>query len=204
MLELKIKQGRKHVPIFDLPAYLGRDDARREIGDTVEGLIAFLDELGGDPDLEDGGDDELTGDEMGDPAYAEWHTLRGPEKKRGSLLASTHEDDEDDDPGEEDDDSGQCDEDGINTGHGGLTWQGPGCEISDPGGDADGGAMPSYGMDQSKPHPWAPVNDLRARKPHRDRIRLTRCNKGLRIVQGIRLVEYDLKSLPFGTPVNSN
>ncbi len=31
MLELKIKTGRKHIPIFDLPAALGRKEASREI-----------------------------------------------------------------------------------------------------------------------------------------------------------------------------
>lgn len=53
MLELRIKQGRRHVPIFDLPAYLGRAGAAQELGDTIEALIAFLDDLGGDPDLEE-------------------------------------------------------------------------------------------------------------------------------------------------------
>lgn len=53
MLELRIMQGRRAVPLFDLPTRLGRVKAAQEIGDAIEGLIAYLDDLGGDPDLED-------------------------------------------------------------------------------------------------------------------------------------------------------
>ncbi len=53
MLELRITSAGQTFPIFDLPAQLGRQAAAREIGDTIEGLIAFMDDLGGDPDLED-------------------------------------------------------------------------------------------------------------------------------------------------------
>lgn len=60
MLELRIIEGKRSLPIFDLPAMHGHAAAVREVGDTIEGLIAFLDELGGDPDLEPNGD-ELDG-----------------------------------------------------------------------------------------------------------------------------------------------
>lgn len=53
MLELKIKAGRRSIPIFELPAALGRRQAYQEIGDQVDALIAFLDDLQGDVDLED-------------------------------------------------------------------------------------------------------------------------------------------------------
>ncbi len=184
MLELRIKHGRKHVPLIDLPAYLGHATAAREIGDTVEGLIAFLDELGGDPDLEDGGDTEPSGDEYGDPAYCEWDTLPASRRKAGHLNGANIdpmrgmilEDEEEDDAPEEDDHSGQCTEDEISTGI--VFGKGsPGCSISDPGGNDDGEAFPSYGLDQSRPRHWQPTDDLRARKPHRDRIRRTRCTK---------------------------
>jgi hypothetical protein len=170
MLELKIKQGRKHVPIFDLPAYLGREGARQEIGDSIESLIAFLDDLGGDPDLEDGGDDEPDGTGEGDTAWVEWDTMKPSQRRKGVSVLLGHEDDE------EDDDSGQCTEDEISTGM--VFGRGsPGCFISDPGGNDDGEAFPSYGLDQSRPRHWQPTDDLRARKPHRDRIRRTRCTK---------------------------
>jgi hypothetical protein len=217
MLELKVKHGRKHVPLFDLPAYLGRDVTRAEIGDTIDSLMAFLDDLVGDPDLEnDRSDFEPNGDELGDQAWIEWNA-RGKNKEgqfggervgrdnHGNML---HEDDEDEDPREEDDDSGQCDEDGINTANGWIESincrAGPGCEISDAGDDAGGDPFPSYGLDQSDPEPWSPVNDLRARKPHRDRIRATRCIKGRRIINGVRIVDYSISGDPFGVPANSN
>ncbi|WP_182914088.1 hypothetical protein [Sphingobium terrigena] len=103
MLELKIKTGRKHIPIYDLPAALGRAQACREIGDQVDALIAFLDDLGGDPDLEDSEagmsnidacgrllpgstcghihdeDREPDDDAQGDQSWIEWHT-RGSSK----------------------------------------------------------------------------------------------------------------------------
>ncbi|MFC3440762.1 hypothetical protein ACFOKF_06030 [Sphingobium rhizovicinum] len=148
MLELKIKAGRRHIPIFELPAALGRRQAYQEIGDQVDALIAFLDDLGGDPDLEE--DDDAGGnilDERHDAlTWPEWHTLppqqRGAGNYAGKLLdhadhGHQHEDDEEDDPAEEDDPSGQCDEDGINTAFSNADWEaesGAGCPISDPGG----------------------------------------------------------------------
>lgn len=108
MLELKIKTGRKHIPIFDLPAALGRAQACREIGDQVDALIAFLDDLGGDPDLEDSEagmsnidacgrlldasiiglihdeDLEPDADAQGDQSWIEWHTRGSRKTDRGA------------------------------------------------------------------------------------------------------------------------
>ncbi|MES2449254.1 MAG: hypothetical protein V4610_01690 [Pseudomonadota bacterium] len=102
MLELRIINAGQPMPLFALPALLGRRDAARELGDTIEGLINFLDDLGGDPDLEDGGDDELSGDELGDISTTEWHT-RGrykalPDVPTIGRFAQPDEDAEDDDP----------------------------------------------------------------------------------------------------------
>ena len=95
MLELKIKTGRKHIPIFDLPTVMGRREAAREVGDQIETLLAFIDDLDGDPDLEDSGDEH-------DSAWVEWSTMQGSQKAGANLLAG-HEDDEDDDPAEDGD-----------------------------------------------------------------------------------------------------
>lgn len=127
MLQLAIKAGRRHIPIFDLPAAMGRREAYQEIGDQVDALIAFLDDLQGDVDLEDGNDNEPDGDAMGDQAWPEWHTLPAAQRRsgnsRGKVLPTvwftSQEDDEDSDTSEEDDHSGgdvldmEMDEDAI-------------------------------------------------------------------------------------------
>ncbi|WP_370310214.1 hypothetical protein [Sphingobium abikonense] len=128
MLELKIKAGRRNIPIFDLPAALGRREAYREIGDQIDALIAFMDRLEGDADLEDATDLEddfaISGAALAEIAgvpgcaisdadattYIEWHT-RGSHKLAhgGEMLTRNvygeigHEDDEDCDPAEDDD-----------------------------------------------------------------------------------------------------
>ncbi len=149
MLELKIKAGRRSIPIFDLPTALGRKGAYREIGDQIDALIALMDDWQGDVDLEE--DDDPGGnivDEKHDAlSWPEWHTLppqhRGSGNYTGKLLdhvdrGIAHEDDEEDDAAEEDDPSGQCDEDGINTSSDSIRYaidaSGPGCPISDSGG----------------------------------------------------------------------
>lgn len=121
MLELRIKQGRRHVPIFDLPAYLGRAGAAQELEDTIDGLMAFLDDLSGDPDLEEGGDLEPDDDGKGDQSWPEHHG-----KQPDVLRTYGREDDEEDDP------SGQCTEDEISCGIPGFGRRGAGCTISDP------------------------------------------------------------------------
>lgn len=105
MLDLQIIASGRAMPIFDLPATLGRSEAAREIGDTIDALIALVDDLGGDPDLEDNGDDEPDADGFGDPSWPEWHG-RGRHKlcANGAELPETVsagticDDAEDDDP----------------------------------------------------------------------------------------------------------
>lgn len=103
---------------------------RTAIARSIEVLVGLLDLIDGNPDDEDNGDHEPTGDEN-DQAYIEWQTMRGSQKGGPNILAGL-EDDEDDDPGEEDDPSGQCDEDGINTNLTAQWASRPGCAISDP------------------------------------------------------------------------
>lgn len=104
MLELRIKHGRKQLAPHDLRSILGARRAYQEIGHQVDFMIALLDEMAGDPDLEETGDDELSGDDMGDQSWPESPT-------RASVMSgngiSYREDDEDDDP-KEDDDSDYC------------------------------------------------------------------------------------------------
>lgn len=97
-------------------------------------------------------------------AYAEWSNLSTSRRRASSCIVDTcgHEDDEEDDP------QGQCDEDGINTSHGGLKcYAGPGCAISDPGGDPFDDREPdespytaSYGIDQSNALPSLAGRDI--------------------------------------------
>jgi hypothetical protein len=56
MLDLRIITGATTIPIYDLPAALGRHAAAKEVADQIEALMAFLDDLDGDPDLEEGND----------------------------------------------------------------------------------------------------------------------------------------------------
>lgn len=71
-------------------------------------------------------------------AYVEWHTMRGSQKRGPNILAG-QEDDEDDDAAEQGDHEGQCDEDGVNTAFDYVRFtygaSGPGCMLSDPGGE---------------------------------------------------------------------
>ncbi|MEG3089474.1 hypothetical protein [Sphingomonas sp. PB4P5] len=154
MLELRIITAGTQMPIFDLPAALGHRSAYREIGDTIEGLIAFMDALQGDIDLEDGGDDEPDADAMGDVSYTEWHTRGRHKTTRGaeqSLMRpdglQALEDDEDDDPDTsvEDNPAGFDPEE-------------------DFGAEERGEAEEGHEDDVPE-----------ARLPHRDRIRRTRC-----------------------------
>lgn len=101
--------------------------------------IDLLDLIDGDPDLEDSNDREAhDGDDQGDIAWIEWHTMRGSQKRGPNILAG-QEDDEDDDAAEQDDHEGQCDEDGVNTAFDYVRFtygaSGPGCMLSDPGGE---------------------------------------------------------------------
>ena len=118
---------------------------RRTLANAVEVLVAVLDTIDGDPDVELNGDEQDSdGDERGDPAWIEWQT-RGRHKldaQGGERLARDGgrivlEDDEDDDPAEADGDErdGNGSEDDFMV----HAWDGPGCPIADPGGDRDEG-----------------------------------------------------------------
>lgn len=137
MLELRIIAGATAMPIFDLPAALGRRGAAREIGDQIDVLIAFMDELAGDCDLEDGGDTEPDGTDCGDQSWPEG--IRQDRWPMSMLNGQYREDAEDDDPAEEDDHSGGT---GAEDEACQIGWhylgRGAGCPISDPGG-TDGG-----------------------------------------------------------------
>lgn len=151
MLELRIITGAATVPLFDLPALMGRTGARREIGDQIESLIAFMDDLDGDPDVEDATDLEddfnITdsalsivsgaGCEISDAGGCE-HDGREPtwteaSSLRGIPVAGVNDDDEAN--GDEQDGTGAEDE--------WAAWfkglkDGPGCVVGDPDLEHDG------------------------------------------------------------------
>ncbi|MFZ2996271.1 hypothetical protein [Sphingobium sp.] len=157
MLQMKIKAGRRTVVPGDLPSILGAQRAYREIGDMVDALIAQMDMLAGDCEMEDGDDDHCAaGDDTGsalrvtqhhDPrddddcetSYAEWHTLHPSRRSAGAIdgrmlneWEAGHDDDEDDGTleGNGDEQDGNMAEDDFML-HAGS---GPGCDLSDPGG----------------------------------------------------------------------
>lgn len=197
MLEMKIQTGlRRYVAPADLPRVMGAARALAELGEMIDHLIAQVDMIEGDADLEECDVEDsfvMSGDairfakgcgagcpvaDAADPAFPEWHTMRGASKGQ-PMPVMHHDDDEDDDP------SGQCDEDGVNTSLAFL-WErgGAGCAISDTDyavddqrcdDDGRSGAFPAYSENQGEPLPWSPADDLRGWKPHRDRIRATRC-----------------------------
>ncbi len=144
MLELRIISGAQTMPIFDLPAALGRSKAAREIGDTIEGLMAFLDDLSGDADFEDGGDDEPDGTGDGDVAWIERvdqsaHPKPIAREFAGRWGASIVQED-DEDNGDATD--GNPSEDEFMTHRFGVS--GPGCPISDPDKGAEDEGEPEY------------------------------------------------------------
>ena len=128
------------VPLSASTAFLV-PDTRAAIEMAVESFLSRLDDMDGDPDLEDNDDREASDGDSGDQAWIEWHTMRGSQKGKANLMAG-EEDDEDGDPLEDDDPAGQSDEDGVNTGgvpH--FGWGGPqgaGCPISDDDSEHDG------------------------------------------------------------------
>lgn len=109
MLQLQIIAGAQSLPIYDLPAALGRRGAAKELGEQIDLLIAFLDELGGDPDLEDSHDAEADDTDAETRTYPEFHTLDRVDQRAGRIMGRAmpgieqHEDAEDDDPREDDD-----------------------------------------------------------------------------------------------------
>ena len=98
---------------------------RDDLGAAIEVMVSLLDIWDGQPDDEEGGDLELTGDDRGDQAWVEWHTMRGTQKRGLNVLAG-QEDDEDDDS-DQGHDEGEPDFTHF-AGHG------AGCPIADPGG----------------------------------------------------------------------
>ena len=132
-----------HPPQFP-PAAAGRMAASllnrhsaHEIAEAVTVLIDVLDLIGGDVDLEDGGDDELTGDEH-DTGWPEWQS-RGRFKAAPHEMKSTdgvHEDDEDDDP--------DCAQDEGEPNFAQVSGDdgSAGCSIADPGGCEHDGREP--------------------------------------------------------------
>lgn len=118
MLELRVKAGRRHVPLYDLPVRLGRVEAAREIGDTVEELIHFLDEIGGEADFED---DDPAG-QCDEDCVNTGGALRFGPAGAGCCIS--------DDDSEHDGREVTGAEDDVMF-HG---WSGPGCPIADPGG----------------------------------------------------------------------
>jgi hypothetical protein len=58
MLDLRIQYGRRRVPPHALPDLIGKEWARDTLSEYIETLIALLDDMDGDVDLEDGGDRE--------------------------------------------------------------------------------------------------------------------------------------------------
>lgn len=71
MLQMKIKTGRRSVVPGDLPSILGARRAYRELGDMVEALIAQMDMLAGDCDMEDD-DPDHGADDMGEQQTLDW------------------------------------------------------------------------------------------------------------------------------------
>lgn len=54
MLELRmIADGFAVMNPFDLPGMIGRRRAEKELGDTIDALLALMDALSGDPDFEE-------------------------------------------------------------------------------------------------------------------------------------------------------
>lgn len=120
---MKHSAGEPYSPPHDLRSILGTKRAYQELGHQVDFMIALLDEMAGDPDLEDSdGDlavDDSPCDDIGmdvEAAYPEWHTLPAADRRAGRnygrALESSGwqlpmEDDEDSDP-KEDDDSDYC------------------------------------------------------------------------------------------------
>lgn len=164
MLELRVKTGRRFTPIFDIPTVLGRSGARREIGDTIESLIAFMDDLDGDPDIEDATDVEddfhltssailsWSSDGPGcpvsdaggcqhddrEPSWTEASSLRGR-----PAFGGISDDDEanGDHEGVDEDTELNGDEGDCNGAEDDFVYHGhsgPGCPVSDPGGGTEG------------------------------------------------------------------
>ena len=161
---------------------------REEVEAFIEIAVAMLDTLDGNVDDEETGNEDSFGDvssispdhgpgcrigDCNDIAFAEWTSLRTAQRV-GPCLASTHEDDEEEDP------AGQYDEDCFT-----ANWQpkdGPGCPIADPGGcehdgrEGEEGLHVDFPVDQTAhSYPPSDAEDRELIRPHRDRIRRDHC-----------------------------
>lgn len=137
-----------------------------EIAEAIEIMVDVLDLLGGDPDLEETDTEDSFA--LSPAALTSTGGAGCPLADPGGTLTTEDEPD-------------------MSCAAGGD--HGPGCPISDPDcaiddgpcdteledHDPDAFAFPSYGFDQRDKRPWQPANDIRARKPHRDRIRRELC-----------------------------
>lgn len=161
MLELRIIAQGAAIPIFDLPAALGRAGAAKEVGDTIDGLMAFLDDLGGDPDLEDGGDLEPTGDEL-DASFPEWRAGSRRRMQRHAEPALWSEDaEQDDEPEDSDSDRCAAGDDHMIAGavaQRDLWFRYGHIETGDEV-DAEASCPPSYMVDQTRPLFVTAAND---------------------------------------------
>jgi hypothetical protein len=123
MLDLRIIASGRTMPVFDLPAALGRRGAAKELGAQIDALIAFYDDLAGDCDLEDGHDAESDDADAEEASVPEWHTLDRKDQRAGRSIgrpiggAYPGEDIEQDDAAEDDDpDSCEAGDDSITAG----------------------------------------------------------------------------------------
>lgn len=127
MLEIAIQAAGRSVTLGDLPSILGARRAYEEIGDMVEALIAQMDILAGDTDLEETDAEDAF---WLSPMALGFDAGRGPGCEISDPDNCLYDEDEEDDP------SGQMDEDDCNTGDGklylhGTAYHGPGCLIGD-------------------------------------------------------------------------
>lgn len=114
MLDLRIIAAGQALPVFDLPAALGRRGAAKEVGEQIDALIAFLDDLGGDPDLEDSHDAEMDDTDGEGFTYPEFHTMPQIDQRAGRIVGRSigsawPADDAEMDDEAEDDDPDSCD-----------------------------------------------------------------------------------------------
>lgn len=90
MLEIQIKASGRHVAPRDLAALLGPERAYEEIGDMIEALIAQMDLLTGDCDIEDDDpaeDDDPSGQCDEDDVNTAWERVDWQAKGAGCVIS---------------------------------------------------------------------------------------------------------------------
>ncbi|KQM86216.1 hypothetical protein ASE67_10230 [Sphingomonas sp. Leaf23] len=166
MLDLRIMDHGRPIPLADLPAIVGRKVAYAEIGHHIDTMIALLDDLAGDPDLEDNGDHEASNGDDQDVSWFEWQGRKTPPLRADSLQNEDDEDGDDDACMAGDDDPTRVgdpyDEDSDREA---STWE---CGERQPDCLIDVTASDDTEDCGARNHP--------ARIMHRDRIRATRCS----------------------------